>query len=101
MHPCTGTEALYRPYGPIGGVEVHLYSFLTTVLEGERSQRHAPAAYYPREKPGAHCTGGWVGSRVVLDRCGKSLPPPVFDPWTAQPVVSRYTDYATRPTCLL
>jgi hypothetical protein len=20
--PCTGTEALYRPYGPIGGVEV-------------------------------------------------------------------------------
>jgi hypothetical protein len=21
-HPCTGTEALYRPYGPQGGVEV-------------------------------------------------------------------------------
>ena len=21
-HPCTGTEALYRPYGCIGGVEV-------------------------------------------------------------------------------
>ena len=21
-HPCTGTDALYRPYGSIGGVEV-------------------------------------------------------------------------------
>ena len=24
--------------------------------------------------------------------------PPGFDPWTVQPVGSRYTDYATRPT---
>jgi len=22
VHPCTGTEALYRPYGPLRGVEV-------------------------------------------------------------------------------
>jgi hypothetical protein len=22
MHHCTGTEALHKPYGPIGGVEV-------------------------------------------------------------------------------
>jgi len=26
------------------------------------------------------------------------LPPPGFDPWTVQPVASRYTDQATRPT---
>jgi len=26
-----------------------------------RGQRHAPAAYYPQERPGTHCTGGWVG----------------------------------------
>jgi len=29
VHPCTGTEALYSPYGPQGRVEVYLYSFMT------------------------------------------------------------------------
>ena len=37
-------------------------------------QRHAPAAPYSRERPGTHCTGGWVGLRAGLDRCGKSRP---------------------------
>jgi hypothetical protein len=63
-----------------------------------RGQRHAPAAPYPRERPGTHFTGGWVGLRAGLDRCGKSRPPPGLDPRTTQPVGSRYTDYATRPT---
>ena len=31
-----------------------------------RGQRHAPAALYPRERPGTHCTGGWVGPRAGL-----------------------------------
>ena len=31
----------------------------------------------------------------------KISPPPGFDPRTVQPVASRYTDYATRPTFLL
>jgi hypothetical protein len=66
-HACTGTEALYRQYGPLGGVEVYLYPFMTTALEGVRGQRHAPAALYPQERPGTHCTGGWVGSRAGLD----------------------------------
>jgi hypothetical protein len=35
-----------------------------------------------------------------LDRCGKSRPPPAFDLRTVQPVGSRYTDYATRPTTI-
>ena len=39
-----------------------------------------------------------MGPRAGLDRCGKSRPPPGFDPRTVQPVASRYTDYATRPT---
>ena len=39
-----------------------------------------------------------MGPRAGLDRCGKSLSPPGFDPRTVQPVASRYTDYATRPT---
>ena len=31
-------------------------------------------ALYPRGRPGTHCTGGWVGPRAGLDRCGKSRP---------------------------
>jgi hypothetical protein len=34
-------------------------------------QQHAPTALYPRERPGTHCTGGWVGPRASLDN-GKS-----------------------------
>jgi hypothetical protein len=63
-----------------------------------RGQRHAQAAHYP-----------WGKTRYPLYRrmCGPqgrsgqvreiSPPPPGFDPWTVQPVASRYTDYATRP----
>jgi len=54
-------------------------------------QRHALATY-PRERPGTHCMRGWVGPRAGLDKCGKSRAPPGFDPWTDQPVASRYTD---------
>jgi len=52
-----------------------------------------PRPLYPRERPGTHCIGGWVGPRVGVDGCGKSLPPPGFDPRTVQPVASRYTDW--------
>ena len=37
-----------------------------------------------------------MGPRAGLDRYGKSHPPP--GPRTLQPVASRYTDYASRPT---
>ena len=34
-----------------------------------------PRPYFtPRERPDTHCTGGWVGPRAGLDRCGKSHP---------------------------
>jgi hypothetical protein len=39
-----------------------------------------------------------VAPRAGLDRRGKFRPPPEFDSRTVQPVASRYTDYATRPT---
>jgi len=59
-------------------------------------QQHAPAALYPRERPGTHfrengCAPGpvWMG--------GKSRPQRDSIP-DLQPVVSRYTDWATRPT---
>jgi len=31
------------------------------------AEQHAPAALYPRERPGTHYTGGWVGPRAGLD----------------------------------
>ena len=72
---------------------------MTMALEGGEGSRHAPSALYPWEKPGTHCTGGWVGPRAGLDRCGKSRPPPPgFEPRTVQPIASRYTNYAARPT---
>ena len=39
-------------------------------------QRHSsdPAALYPWEWPGMHCTGGWVGPRPRMDMWGKSRP---------------------------
>jgi hypothetical protein len=40
---------------------------------GWGGQRHAPAAL-PPERLGTHCTGGWMGQRANLDRCGKSRP---------------------------
>jgi len=46
-----------------------------------RGQRHAaPAAPYPRVRPGTHCTGGWLGLRADLDRCGKSRPTGIRSP---------------------
>ena len=33
-----------------------------------------PRPLYPRERPGTHCVGGWVGPRAGLGRCGKSRP---------------------------
>jgi hypothetical protein len=47
---------------------------------------------YPRESPGTHRIGGWVDLRAGMEGCGKSRPPPEFDPRTVQPVTSRYTD---------
>jgi hypothetical protein len=51
-------------------------------------------ALYPRERLGTQCIGGWVGPTASLDGCGKSFPPPGFDPQTVQSLVSCYTDWA-------
>ena len=57
-----------RPRRPLGRVEVQLYSvFRPRHQNGVRGQRHTPVAFYPRERSGNHCTGGWVGPRAGLD----------------------------------
>ena len=68
FHPFTGHE------GPQGEQRYSSTLFQTSTLEGVRGQRHAQAAPYPRERPGTHCRGGWVGLRSGLDWRGKSRP---------------------------
>jgi len=39
-----------------------------------------PRLLYPRERPGTHCIGGWVGPIAGLDSAENLAPPPAFDP---------------------
>jgi hypothetical protein len=55
--------------------------FFTAALKGVRGQRHVPTTSYPREVPGSHCTGGWVGLRAGLDRYRKSRPNGIRSPY--------------------
>jgi hypothetical protein len=73
-----------RPLRPRGWVEVQPYPFMTSALRWEWVVSTTPRPLNPRERPGTHCTGGWVGPRAR----------PGFDPRTAQPVASHYTDWA-------
>ena len=65
---------------------------LNGVVDGGGWSAPRPGRFTPQKRPGTHCTGGWVGPRAGVDGCGKSRPPPVFDPRTVHPVASRYTD---------
>ena len=52
---------------------------------GVSGQQHAPAALYPRERPGTYFTGGWVGPRAGLD--GRKISsPPGFDRGSSNPL---------------
>src|SRR5215469_4623858 len=50
-----------------------------------------PRPLYPRERPGTHCRGGWVGPRDGLDMSENSRPTGIRSQ-IVQLVVSRYTD---------
>jgi hypothetical protein len=45
-----------------------------------------PRPPYPRQGPGTHCIGGWVGPHGRSGRVLKISPSPGFDPRTVQPV---------------
>jgi hypothetical protein len=63
-----------------------------------RGQRHAPAALHPPGKTRYPLYGRLGGPQGRTGQVRKISPPPGFDPWTVQPVASRYTDYANRST---
>jgi len=52
--------------------------------KGVSGQQHALAALYPRERPGTHFTGGWVGPRAGLDE-RKISSTPGSDPGLSRP----------------
>jgi hypothetical protein len=54
--------------------------------DGVSGQRHNLAALSPGKTHDTNCTEVWMGHSAGVDRCPKSLPLPVFDPRTVQPV---------------
>jgi hypothetical protein len=60
---------------------------------GVGGQRDAPA-FLPLEKTWYLLYRRPGGPQGQSGQVWKTLPPPGFDPWTVQPVASRYTDCA-------
>ena len=82
---CTGRTA-HR------GVEVKIYSFMTMVLEGSEGSASCPGRSLPLGKiryPLYRRLGGPQGRSGQVWKISSPLG---FDPWTVQPVASRYTD---------
>ena len=96
----------YRHWGyvqtvrPIGGVEVQLYPFMTTTLEGGEGSASRPGRSLPPGKTQYQLYRRLGGPQGRSGQVRKISPPPGFDPRTVQPVASRYTDWATRSTSL-
>ena len=86
---------------PIEGVEVQLYSFLTTALEGGEGSASSPGHSLPSGKTRYPLYRRLGGPQGRSGRVWKISPPPGFDPRTFQPVASSYTDYATWPVIIL
>jgi hypothetical protein len=78
-----------------GGVQLKLYSFKTSELEGGEGSASRPGHSLP---PGKTPYPLYERLGRLQGRSGqvrKISPPPGFDPRIVQPVASRYTDYAT------
>jgi hypothetical protein len=45
---------------------------MTMALEGGEGLVSRPGCFFPQERPGTHCIGGWVGLRAGLERCSGS-----------------------------
>ena len=60
--------------GPQGEQRYSSTLFLTSALEGGEGSASRPGRTLLRERPGTHFTGGGVGLRDGLDRCGESRP---------------------------
>jgi len=68
VHPRTGNRG--------AAADVKLYASFDLGVRWDWVVNITPRPLYPRERPGIHCIGGWVGSRAGIDVCGKSCPSP-------------------------
>jgi len=71
---CTLVQALRLCIGRMAhrwsrGIALLFLDHDTRRVKGSVSR---PGRFLPRERLGTHCTGGWVGPRASMDRCGKS-----------------------------
>jgi hypothetical protein len=57
-------------------------------------QRHTLDTSFPENRPGTHCTGGWLGLQVGLDGSRKSCLCQHLKSQAIQPVLSHYADHA-------
>ena len=71
---------------------------MTTALEGGEGSASHPARSFPPGKTRYPLYMKLVGPQGQCGQVRKISPPPGSDCQTIQPVASRYTDYATRPT---
>ena len=100
---CTVVQALRLCSGRTThrGVEVQLYPFLTTAVERGEESASRPGRSLPPGKTRYPLYRRLCGSQGRSGQVRKISPPPGFDSRTVQPVASRYTDFATRPTFTL
>ena len=97
VHPCTGTEAPYRPTAHRGSRGIALLFLENGTRRGEGSASRPGRSLPPgKTRYPLYRRLGWPQGRSGQVR--KISPPPGFDPRTVHPAASRYTDYATRPT---
>jgi len=71
---------------------------MTTALEGGEGSASRPGRSLPSVKTWYPLYRRLGGPQGRYGKARKISPPPGYDPRTVQPVASRYTDYATRPT---
>ena len=90
----SGTLTYPEPLGPPRPVAGHLY-YMGCVFSA------TPRPLYPREGPGTHCIGGWVGLRAGLDGCGKSRPHRDSIPGPSSPQRVAVPTELSRPTRLM
>ena len=73
---------------------------MTLALEGGEWSAACPSHTLPPEKTQYPLYRRLGGPQGRSGQAEDLAPPWRFDPWTVQPIVSRYTDWATRPTIM-
>jgi hypothetical protein len=77
-------------------LEVSLYQYLTSVLDGVASHRHAPVALPPGKRQGNHRTKGLMSFAATPERCGQEVRPCPTRVWIPNPPDSSESLYGLR-----